>query len=109
MAAKQFHSPLASSFLLLFPVRMSRAQRLSSTTVYPSRRRVAPNQTAAFLGGGATDTLLSRVGKAERNGLNRPWLSVPVLDLAPHRTGRAVFPHPALRGSFVVSLQGLVR
>src|SRR5688572_30039821 len=58
-AAKQFRAPLACPLLLLSPVRRSRAQRLSSTTVYPSHRRVAHKPIAVFLGGGATDTLLN--------------------------------------------------
>jgi hypothetical protein len=50
---------------------------------------------------------LSRVGKVERGGLNRPQLSVSRVHFAPHRTGRADFPHPALRVCLVASLQGL--
>jgi len=42
----------------------------------------------------------SRVSEVEGGGLNRPQLSVPRFHFAPHQTGRAVFPHPAFRGTF---------
>src|SRR5262245_2328681 len=58
MHTKGRRFPFPSSLLLLFPVRKSRAQRLSSTAVYPAHRRVAHKQTTRFLGGGTTDTLL---------------------------------------------------
>ena len=43
---------------LLFPVIESRAQRFSSTAVYPSCRRPKPLAKSTVVGGGTTDTLL---------------------------------------------------
>ena len=80
MPAKQFRPPLASSLLLRSPVRTSWAQRFSSTTVYPSRRRVAHEQTGAPSAGGTTDTLLN----VRRMSTDRPpdssldWLCIPI-------------------------------